>query len=91
MIRLARLAAERGDARGFVHYADQEECSWFDFAKAIVVESGSDVEVTPVATAEFPRPAPRPAYSVLSTERYERITGVSPESWREGLHEYLAR
>jgi len=36
------------------------------------------------------RTAARPAYSVLSTERYERLTGVRPESWRDGLHDYLA-
>ncbi|MBK5259965.1 MAG: dTDP-4-dehydrorhamnose reductase [Thermoanaerobaculia bacterium] len=76
-------------ARGIVHYADEGECTWFDLAKAIVEESGASTEVVPVTTAEFPRPAKRPAYSVLSTERYERITGVKPESWRAGLHEYI--
>ncbi len=78
-------------ARGVVHYADEDECTWFDFARAIVEELGAPTEVIPVTTAEFPRPAPRPAYSVLSTERYERLTGVRPESWRDGLREYLAQ
>lgn len=78
------------EATGIVHYADAPECTWFDFARAIAAEMGSPVEIKPVSTAEFPRPATRPAYSVLSTERYERITGVQPASWREGLHEYLA-
>lgn len=72
---------------GVIHYADESECSWFDFAKEIV---GDAVQVVPVTTKEFPRDAVRPAYSVLSTERYERVTGVSPDSWREGLQEYLA-
>lgn len=89
IIRLALLAEESGIARGIVHYADAEECSWFDFAKAIVEESGAATEVIPVTTDQFPRPARRPAYSVLSTERYERLTGVEPASWREGLREYL--
>jgi dTDP-4-dehydrorhamnose reductase len=78
-----------GGANGFVHYADEPECSWYDFACAIVEELDAPVKVQPVSTSEFPRPAARPAYSVLSTERYERITGVRPESWREGLREYL--
>ena len=86
IVRLAQL-----DTRGIVHYADEDECTWFDFAKAIVEESGADVRMKPVSTDEFPRPATRPAYSVLSTERYERVTGVAPESWREGLREYLHR
>jgi dTDP-4-dehydrorhamnose reductase len=85
---IARMA--RGEARGITHYADAEACTWFDFAKAIVEESGASIDVRPVTTDEFPRPARRPAYSVLSTERYERITGVAPDSWREGLREYLS-
>lgn len=80
---IVRLAAS--GATGIVHYADADECTWFDFARAIAPE----VNVVPVSTDEFPRPAPRPAYSVLSTERYEALTGVTPASWREGLREYL--
>lgn len=90
VIRLARLARRSADARGIAHYADAGECTWYDFARAIVEETGAPAEVVPVSTAEFPRPAPRPAYSVLSTERYERLTGVHPESWRDGLREYLS-
>ena len=90
IIRIANLAADSENARGIFHYADAGECSWFDFAKAIVEESGSPTEVLPVTTDEFPRPAKRPAYSVLSTERYERVTGVAPDEWRDGLREYLA-
>jgi dTDP-4-dehydrorhamnose reductase len=91
IVRLARQAAESENARGLVHYADAEACSWFDFAKAIAEGEGSDVEITPVTSAEFVRPATRPAYSVLSTERYERLTGVAPDSWRDGLREYLTK
>jgi len=89
ILRLARLAHDSPVARGIVHYADTDECSWFDFACAIAEESGADVTIEPVTTDKFPRPAKRPAYSVLSTERYERLTGVAPSSWREGLREYL--
>ena len=83
---LVRLALQ--EAQGIVHYADTDECSWFDFASAIA--EGSGTTVVPVSTEEFPRPAKRPAYSVLSTERYERLTGVAPDSWRDGLHEYFS-
>ncbi len=86
ILRIANL-----DARGIIHYADEPECTWYDFARAIVEELGAEVTVKPVATEDFPRPATRPAYSVLSTERYERLTGVRPESWREGLREYLEK
>jgi dTDP-4-dehydrorhamnose reductase len=89
IVRLARIARASADARGIVHYADRDECSWYDFACAIVEESGAGIPVKPVATDEFPRPAQRPAYSVLSTASYEKVTGVEPESWREGLRDYL--
>jgi dTDP-4-dehydrorhamnose reductase len=87
IVRLARLADDSDVARGIVHYADDEACTWFDFAGAIA--QGSGVSLTPVTSAEFPRPATRPSYSVLSTERYERLTGVAPSSWLDGLNEYL--
>jgi dTDP-4-dehydrorhamnose reductase len=89
IVRVARLAQGDADARGIVHYADNPECTWFDFARAIGASVGADTTVIPVTSVEFPRPAIRPAYSVLSTERYERITGVHSESWEEGLREYL--
>ena len=87
----ALIRIVNAEARGIVHYADQPECTWYDFAGAIVEELGANVKIKPVSTDEFPRPATRPAYSVLSTETYERLTGAKPESWREGLREYLAK
>jgi dTDP-4-dehydrorhamnose reductase len=81
---IVRLAAQQ--AQGVVHYADADECSWYDFACAIA----PGFPIQPVTSDAFPRPAKRPAYSVLSTERYERLAGVTPESWREGLREYLS-
>jgi dTDP-4-dehydrorhamnose reductase len=86
IVRVARIAQADADARGIIHYADSPECTWYDFARAIV---GDHVAVNPVSSDAFPRPAQRPAYSVLSTERYECLTGVAPESWEEGLREYL--
>jgi dTDP-4-dehydrorhamnose reductase len=93
VIRLAMLASDSEEARGIVHYADEPEVTWFGFACAIVASLGErtfdEIGVEPVSSDQFPRPAKRPAYSVLSTERYTRLTGVEPESWREGLQEYL--
>ena len=89
---LALEAATHRSARGVVHYADAPECTWYEFATQIVRRLRPDgrVAVRPVTTAEFPRPARRPAYSVLSTKRYETITGKKPASWQEGLEQYLA-
>jgi dTDP-4-dehydrorhamnose reductase len=85
---LVELAARGRQApRGVVHIAGAGQCSWFEFAQEIVAGGGaSDCEVVPVSTEEFPRPAPRPAYSVL---RSERGAPVLPH-WRQGLKEYMA-
>ncbi len=77
---LLELAAS--EEYGIHHRAGAGECSWFEFALEIVERAGLDCSVEPCTTAEFPRPAPRPAYSVLGGE--QRLP-----SWREGLEAYL--
>ncbi|MEO8036695.1 MAG: dTDP-4-dehydrorhamnose reductase [Acidobacteriota bacterium] len=89
LVRLGRMAQASDTARGIVHYADESECTWYDFTRAIMEELGTATAVTPVTSSEFVRPAKRPGYSVLSTERYESLTGVKPEPWRDGLREYF--
>jgi dTDP-4-dehydrorhamnose reductase len=82
---LLRLAAT--DDHGVHHMSGDGQCSWYEFARAIFDGAGLEVDVTPVTTAEFPRPAPRPAYSVLGSERARPI--LLPD-WRDGLRGYLA-
>lgn len=79
-------------AAGIVHYRNREPVSWYSFASEIARWwPGPEglVEVLPVTTAEFPRSAPRPAYSVLAVERCEALLGRRAESWEWGLAEYL--
>jgi len=88
---LARALLDLGEsgAAGVVHYQNREPASWYEFAREIARMSGARVEVEPVSTAEFPRPAPRPAYSVLSVARFEALAGRPVEDWRRGLAEYV--
>jgi dTDP-4-dehydrorhamnose reductase len=71
---------------GIVHVAAAGQCSWYEFAREIVSTTGLACEIKPVSTGQFPRPAQRPAYSVLRSER------GAPElpDWHEGLPAYLA-
>ena len=80
------LALARRDDHGIHHIAGGGQCSWYEFAREIFARSGVDKRVTPCTTDEFPRPAPRPAWSVLGTERSDP---VRLPSWQEGLDEYL--
>ncbi len=70
---------------GVWHLAAAGDCTWAEFAEAIFEAAGLDVRVRRITTAELGRPAPRPAYSVL---RSEKGAPVLPH-WREGLRECL--
>ncbi len=87
---LAQALVELADGEphgGIVHLAAAGEGSWYDFAVEIMREADANVEVRPCSTAEFPRPARRPAYSVLRSERAG--APVLPD-WHEGLSAYMA-
>ena len=87
---LLSLASDR--VVGVTHVAAAGETSWFGFASALVAAAsgaggGGDLAtVSPCTTAEFPRPAPRPAFSVLRSERAE-VPRLA--DWRVGLDEYM--
>ena len=73
---------------GIMHVAGGGTCSWFEFAREIVSRADVSCEVKPCTTAEMPRPATRPAYSVLRSGR----GGEAPTlpDWHDGLGRYLA-
>jgi dTDP-4-dehydrorhamnose reductase len=73
---------------GLYHVSAEGDCTWADFAEAIFEEAGLDCRVRRITTAEFGAKAPRPAYSVLRSERPE--TPLLPH-WREGLRACLER
>ncbi len=77
-----------GRSGGIWHLAAQGECSWAEFAEAIFEERGLGCRVERIRTAELQRPATRPAYSVLRSERPD--APLLPH-WREGLRECLSR
>ena len=83
---LVRLC--RASARGIVHVTNSGNCTWYDFATEILRLSGMKTAVKPVTTAEFPRPAQRPAYSVLSPESLHAYNIQMPE-WQDALRRYL--
>lgn len=73
---------------GVYHVAAQGDCTWAEFAEVIFEEAGIDCRVRRITTAELGRPAARPAWSVLRSEKPE--TPVLP-NWRAGLRTCLAR
>jgi dTDP-4-dehydrorhamnose reductase len=87
---LARALLKLAEVRipGVVHAAAADQCSWFEFASEIVAMAGLDCEVKPCTTAEFPRPAVRPAYSVMRTERGRAVPELP--DWRHGLDGFIS-
>jgi dTDP-4-dehydrorhamnose reductase len=84
------LVARR--APGRFHATNAGRCSWHGFARAIAELSGADPErVRPCTSAEFPRPAPRPACSVLLSRNLEALGCPPRPHWRDALTRYLAR
>jgi dTDP-4-dehydrorhamnose reductase len=83
--------AMRPQIRGVLHATNAGRATWFELARAVFAGVGADPErVRPCTTADFPRPAPRPAYSVLSSAAWERA-GLTPlRPWPDALADALA-
>ncbi|MEG3968311.1 dTDP-4-dehydrorhamnose reductase [Microcoleus sp. T2B6] len=82
---------------GTYQYTNSGVCSWYDFAIAIFEEAATlgiplkVQRVIPITTSEYPTPAKRPAFSVLSTVKISALLGTYPPHWRQGLRQMLAR
>ncbi len=80
------IAGGRAPSRNVLHCTNAGQVSWYEFARAVFAELGEDPDrVHPCSSAEHPRPAPRPAYSVLSPHAWQQA-GLTPlRHWREAL------
>ena len=78
------------DKYGIYHVTNKGEISWYDFSKKIFELSNIKVNVKPVSTEEFPRPAPRPHYSVLSNQKWVKAGFTPMRNYDEALKDYLS-
>jgi dTDP-4-dehydrorhamnose reductase len=82
------LALAGTEAFGTYHATCQGETTWYEFAGLILAAAGIEVRVTPCTTAEFPRPAPRPANSVLEN-RLLRVAGLDlMPAWQAAYRQF---
>jgi dTDP-4-dehydrorhamnose reductase len=90
-VDLARAIIQlcRKNANGIVHVTNAGECTWFEFAREIVSNAGLPSQVRPTSSEKMARPAPRPAYSVLSPESLHSL-GIQMPSWQDALRRYMA-
>ena len=82
----------RTERCGLYHVACQGETTWWGFARRIIELAGlgERVRVLPITTADYPTAAKRPAYSMLSTGKLERVFGIRMPHWDDGLQRCLA-
>lgn len=76
---------------GIYHFTNEGVASWYDFTKAIFEFTGKKTKVNPIRTSQYPSPAKRPLYSVLSKDKIKRTYGLEIPYWRDSLQECLKR
>jgi dTDP-4-dehydrorhamnose reductase len=87
---LVALGTATEPGPGVLHFANAGQASWFDLARETFRLAGADPErVHPVDSAAFPRPAPRPAWSVLSSEAWVAARLPAPRGWQDALADHL--
>ena len=87
----AILDLELRGATGVVHAVNTGSTSWHGFAAEIARQLGIPADIVPITTGELPRPAPRPAYSVLDTSLLATLIGRRMDPWQAALARYLAQ
>lgn len=83
---------------GIYHLAAAGETNWCDYARFVIAQAAqagvalktTPAQITPVTTAAFPRPAPRPANSRLDTRKLQQTFGLTLPSWQQGVARMLA-
>jgi dTDP-4-dehydrorhamnose reductase len=75
---------------GIYHLANAGQCSWYEFANAILELDGSSLRATPTSASQAGGKAARPRYSVLASEKLQSL-GLAARPWREALRDYLAQ
>jgi len=79
------------NSRGIFHVANQGNCTWYTFSQAVLKFAQVEgVTLTPISTEALGRPAVRPSYSVLDTQKFERETGMRLRHWADALKDHLS-
>ncbi|MCP4010537.1 MAG: dTDP-4-dehydrorhamnose reductase [Proteobacteria bacterium] len=76
---------------GIYHATGSGMTSWFGFAREIFSLADKSVKLNAINTEDYPTPAPRPHYSVLSNEKLQRVFGVALPAWQESLAKTLKK
>ncbi len=73
------------------HYANKGQCSWFDFASAIMKIAEKNCEILPIPSSAFKTKAKRPKYSLLDTDKIQHTFNLEIPNWEDSLKECLSK
>lgn len=83
------LSLVQSEKYGTYHVSNTGACSWYEFARNIFQKTSLDVELSPCTTEKYPRPAPRPKYSVMSQQAIRSQGFKLLPPWQEALEDFL--
>jgi len=82
---LLEIVSDKNDSFGIYHYSNEGVASWYDFAMAIFEESEIKVRLRPIRSVQYPTPAKRPSFSVLSKEKIKKKLDIEIPYWKQSL------
>ncbi len=80
-----QLIADKSQFSGIYHLTCGGQTSWYEFARAIIAREHKQPNLIPIPTSEYPTPAKRPAYSVLSNQKLQQTFGITIPDWEKIL------
>ncbi len=86
---LAGAIVTAKDEKGIFHFSNEGVCSWFDVASAIKHLTKLEIDINPISTSQYPTPARRPAFSLLSKEKFKDCFAIKIPHWMESLEKCL--
>jgi dTDP-4-dehydrorhamnose reductase len=86
---LLQIVHHESPASGIYHFSNSGPITWFQLANAIKELTGSHCQVNPITTDQYPTPAKRPTWSVMSNEKIQRTFGIVQQDWRLSLQHCL--
>ncbi len=86
---IKEIIDKKSEKYGIYHVTNKGEVSWYEFAKKIFEIKKIEIKVNPCTSEEFPRPAPRPHYSVLNNQKWINAGFTPLRNYEEALKEYL--
>jgi dTDP-4-dehydrorhamnose reductase len=85
LLEIIIFSEKNGFKQGIYNYSNEGVCSWYDFAREIMILGERNCYVRPIRTSEYPLPAKRPEYSVLDKSKIKRTFGIVIPYWKDSL------